>query len=79
MDDACELLTEAVVTVSDQSERVEQLEVPHGVCYQGERSGVTVLLDFLDVTLACDDDEQFQAHKVVSLARAGVHGQMICL
>ena len=50
--------------------------VHHGVCYQGERSGITVLLDFhfLDVTLACDDDKQFQAHKVVSSARAGVHG-----
>jgi hypothetical protein len=31
-------------------------------------------VDFLDVTLACDDDKQMQAHKVVSLARAGVYG-----
>ena len=28
--------------------------------------------DFGDVTLACDDDTQVQAHEVVRLVRAGV-------
>jgi hypothetical protein len=33
--------------------------------------------DSLELTLACDDDNQIQAHNVVLSARAGVHGQMI--